>query len=627
MKLSLKVIIGLWVILLLFIGGLFYSAYSRLKPETFIALVTEQIQKNYPGAKLNVDKVDYRLSVDFNLNLKNVILTRSGKIIGSIGEVELKVPWWLLLLNRGNAQINLSDLVIYVDHSNSITEPAPQTDTTENKNRKIQVVLPGYLADAKYSIRAKNISIKDLHNSRRYFRLSKLLVREFQYGKNSAFELNIPIEIQHKEAKYTSELWLFGDVTPQPELWKLNYRGEFKTRESNDKLQFEDLIIDGKASLKPSDMNLISDFNLLIEKLSIGTGSFIANENELSINMDFQKVPLSFLGIVDQEVKNPYLTELVGFAQGSVRVSKKADQEIANLRAILNFDGNITLGPQSSVPGKWKLVAEDTRWESSFISPKSEVSFFRRSIIDFKRGMITQYNEELGFTGLDFKLAVEPVMKLGDFINLVDNHYFNTVISFKKCQLDKKFVDGNFRYGISPDQKYYQGDLSEALSTLKLNYQLKRPLHQISLELQQFTWIPQYKFLETFFAVQEGKLNGKVEGKWSTDWTDGVWLAQVNATDLKEPTGKWINLVNKISQSFTLDALVSPNQNWSLSLKNKALQINAITFENADPAKVTGLLQTDPKLKSFLVLNYPKNFKWKPVRKEVKELVWQREEL
>lgn len=625
MKLSLKVIISLWVILLLFIGGLFYSAYSRLKPETFIALVTEQIQKNYPGAKLNVDKVDYRLSVDFNLNLKNVILTRSGKILGSIGEVELKVPWWLLLLNRGNAQINLSDLVIYVDHT-SVTELAPINKPEDKSSRAIKVVLPGYLADAKYSIRAKNISVKDLHNSRRYFTLSKLLVREFQYGKNSAFELNIPIEITHKEARYTSDLWLFGDVTPHPDLWRLNYRGEFKTRESNDKLQIDDLIIDGKATLNPSEMNLNSELNLLIEKSSIGKGSFVANENELSINIEFSKVPLSFLSIIDQEVKNPYLTELSGVAEGSIKVTKKPDQELANLKAQLSFDGNITLGPQNFVPGKWQLVAEDSRWETSFISPKSEVSFFRRSIIDFKLGVISQYNEEIGFTGVDLKLAIEPVMRLGDFINLPDPNYFNTSISFKKCMLDKKVVDGSFRYGISPDQKFYQAELSEGLSSLKLNYQLKRPTHQLALELQQFTWMSQYEFLEPFFSAQEGKLTGKVEGKWMSQWTDGLWLAQLNATELKAPTGSWVNLIQKISQSFTLDAQSFPQQNWNMAIKNQGLLINSLVLEGADPAKITGSLQTDPKQKSYLVLSYPKNLRWKPVRKEVKELVWQREE-
>lgn len=116
MRISLKVIGVLWLGLFLIIGGLLFNAYSKLKPETFIALLTEQVQKNYPGAKLNVGKINYRFSLDFNLNLQNIHLRRSGKLLGSIGEIELKVPWWLLLFNRGNAQINLKKLDIYIDH-------------------------------------------------------------------------------------------------------------------------------------------------------------------------------------------------------------------------------------------------------------------------------------------------------------------------------------------------------------------------------------------------------------------------------------------------------------------------------------------------------------------------------
>ncbi|MCP5815823.1 hypothetical protein NL365_27960, partial [Klebsiella pneumoniae] len=78
------------------------------------------------------------------------------------------------------------------------------------------------------------------------------------YGKNSAFELNIPIQIKHNETHYNSDLWLFGDVTPETSQWKLNYRGEFRTKESSDKFLIEDLVINGAATFIPSSLAINS---------------------------------------------------------------------------------------------------------------------------------------------------------------------------------------------------------------------------------------------------------------------------------------------------------------------------------------------------------------------------------
>src|SRR5690606_28037110 len=123
MRISLKLVAFLWLGLFIVIGGLLFSAYSQFKPESFVALIQEQVQKNYPGSKLQVGKVSYGFSLDFNLKLQNVSLHRSDKLISQLAELELKVPWWLLLTNRGNAQINISKLDIYVENEEPVAAP------------------------------------------------------------------------------------------------------------------------------------------------------------------------------------------------------------------------------------------------------------------------------------------------------------------------------------------------------------------------------------------------------------------------------------------------------------------------------------------------------------------------
>ena len=621
MRISLKVIGLLWLGLFLIIGGLLFNAYSKLKPETFIALLTEQVQKNYPGAKLNVGKVSYRFSLDFNLNLRDIHLRRSGKLLGSIGEVELKVPWWLLLFNRGNAQINLSELDIFVDHEES---HALKTKVTALKGRKlIKVELPDYLVDAKFTLGAKSVSIRDIHNARRYFRVSKLLVREFQYGKNSAFEINIPVEINHNNIKYSSDLWLFGDLTPETREWKLNYRGDFRTKETNDKFQIEDLVIKGVSSFIPTTLAITSNVNLLIDKNQVGNGNFQASQDGLAVHLMFSKLPLNYFGFVYEEIKNPYLTKLEGEASGEVKFKKNFDA-LSSVTGKILFNGDLQLSETNKISGKWQIGFLDNRWEVSFMSPKGEASFFRRSVLDMKKNTLSQYTEELGFSGLEISQTIGAVKALPEFITDIPTTYFTSTVSYKQCLLGDKLIDGNFSFGLSPDQKFYQGKLSDGLSSAEMNYSNKNSINSLDIKFLKFNWNPYYTFMAPMFQTSTGMVDGKVEGRWGTSWESGQWLVQLNGTELTETKGKLPDFLTKTSSFFEIDSRTSPKQSLNFSVKNNILSINSLMLENTQSAKITGSLS--PKQKSTLTFSYPKNKKFKPLKKEVIEVYWMQKE-
>ena len=285
MKLSTKAVLAGWVILFIALGSLVYSAYSKLKPDSLVSLFNSQIQRSYPSSNLSIGKIDYVFSIDFKLSLKNLSLTKDNKTLATADEVQFKIPWWLILLNRGNASINIDNLDVFVSSEGNDSLDSMPTGRVSNSVMKIEAQLPRYLLDAHYTLRAKNISIKEMDGDRRYFSLSKLLVREFQYGKNSAFELNIPISISHKNKRFASDLWLFGDVTPEINEWKLNYRGEFKTKDTVEGFQFEDLVIDGKSTFNPTAVDLSSVIELLVEKKKIGTGEIVAKYNQLQFHL------------------------------------------------------------------------------------------------------------------------------------------------------------------------------------------------------------------------------------------------------------------------------------------------------------------------------------------------------
>lgn len=625
MRVSLKVLGVLWLGLFLIIGVLLFNAYRKLKPEAFIALMTEQVQKNYPGTDLNVENVSYRFSLDFNLKLENIQLRRAGKVLGSIGEVELKIPWWLLLFNNGNAHVSVKNLDIYVDYEDDYTKTLPVIKTENTKAKKIKVELPSYLAEAKFTFRAKNISIRDISNARRYFTVSKLLVREFQTGKNSAFEINIPIDIKQGGTQYLSDLWLFGDITPKDKFWDLNYRGEFRTRESNDKFLIEDLVIGGKASFEPSNLQVKSVLELQMDKKKVGTGELDVSQESLVLQLNFTSFPLNYFQFLYEQIKNPYLTNLDVDSSGSLRFEKMLGSSQASLVGKIGFDGNFMFNEKDFITGKWQIGFNDSKWEVSFMSPKGEASFFRRSVVDLRKGIVKQYIEEIGFSGLDLSLTIAPVKPLAVFLSDTTNSHYQTSITYNNCLLGDQILSGSFKYGTSPDQNYYQGELKDSKNTFSLNYS-KKSQKQFEAIFSQFKWNQSFLFLSPFFSASSGIIDGKVQGRWlDSGWESGEWVSNMKILAGEGMSGRVFDMIAKTNSFFDNTTLHHKDISLNFSAKNGILNLNSLLLEEPDSIKISGSLSS--RQKSFLTRSFPKNKKVKPVKKEVLEAYWMQKEI
>ena len=626
MRLSTKAILWAWAVLLVILGSLIFSAYSKLNPDSLISLLNKQVQRSYPGSNLTIAKIDYGFSLDFKLTLRTLTLTKGEKTLASANEVQLKVPWWLILLNRGNAQVNISNLIVFVSSPSDAPVSVPAKTSSKSDVAKVEVDIPKYLMDAHYTLRAKNISVKELDGDRRYFTLSKLLVREFQYGKNSAFELNIPITITHKNKKYTSDLWLFGDVTPTLKNWSLNYRGEFRTKETSEGFQFDNLVIDGKSAFNPSTIDFSSVIDLSVDRKKVGSGDISAKSSHFELNLKFSQFPMDFLNLIGEEIKNPFWHKIEGVAEGEVKFSRTYNQDnSSSLTAKLHFPGPFTLGPDHQIQGLWHLSFENEKWETSFITPKREISFFRRAVLDFEKSQVSQYSQEIEFNGYDLQGTLLAVHPLSVLWQPEPQPYHSTFINLKNCLDGDKVINGSFRYGISPYEKFYQGELVENQSKMNLKYLGKPTQHKLEAEFVNFHWSSAYHIFNPIFSTAAGVLNGKIDGAWSTHWSDGTWLFKLSADQLKEPQGDFMNLNQDILNYFNLDSSAAVKRNWNASVAKKNIKITSLVLDGTDPAVISGNLSTAPKAKSYLTLTYPKNKKWKPVKKDVIEVFWKKE--
>lgn len=615
MRVSFKIIGIIWGILLLILGSLVYMAYSKLNPDALVSMMKEQVERVSPGSELQIGSIDYRFSVDFKLDLKDITLVNSGQKIGSIEEIQIKLPWWLFLTNSGSAQINLSRLDFKVPKS----KPAAKSGTvmaTDGDHSKVKLIIPSYLSSAKYTIRAKDIIIRDEEDSHRYFNLRKLLVREFQYGKTSVFELTLPIEINHNSAKYNSELWLFGDLNPAESSWSINYRGEFKTRDVADKFQLEDLTIDGKATMVTSNFQISSGLQFLIEKQVVGHGSVQLGEDKLNVGLQFQRFPLSYLSIIDQEIKNPYMPMLEGYGQGQLTFAKVSG-EPSTLISKVDFEGMMLLGSDRVYAGKWLLSFDNTKWETSFITPNGEVSFFRRSLVDLDKGTVVQYNEEVGFSGIELQKALAAVKGLTQFREEPSLAYYSSVSSFKDCLQGERKVNGQIKYGRSPDLRFYQVDLSDSQGNFEFAYQGKGEAEQVSFKAREFSW-EGFPILEPYFNMSVGILNGSLQGKWNQEWSKGDWKVDLKMTGVDAFSGQLMSMQQKLLQIFDVAPTPVTAFNLKTEMTKEKMLLTNLAVEGETPLRLTGTLGPGSS-SSQLTLHHPKNKAMKPIKKELNQ--------
>ena len=167
--------------------------------------------------------------------------------------------------------------------------------------------------------------------------------------------------------------------------------------------------------------------------------------------------------------------------------------------------------------------------------------------------------------------------------------------------------------------------MKEGQSALNLDYLNKSANQQIKIDFTNFFWHSSYHFFDPFFYSTEGIIDGSIEGKWSQHWSSGKWLFNFKAQGLKNLEGEFMDLNQNLWSYFNIDPLIFENQKWKGSIVNSAIKLSAVTLEGKDISLISGSLTTTPKLKSYLTLTHPKNKKWKPVKKEVTEVFWKKE--
>lgn len=604
-RISMKAILWTWLLLIVLLFSLGYNAYDKLRPEAFVQLATEQVQKNIPNSQLVVGSVDYSFSVDFNIKLKQVTVLRDDLQIAKIGELELKIPWWLLITHKGTAQVNVGQVEILLN-SNDVKKITHSSEESSAEGPKtVEISIPQYLAQAQFTLRAKDVALKNEDASRTYLQISKLLVRGFALSKNSAFEIKLPVWLEHNDQTYNSEIWLFGDLTPEKDKWAFNYTGEFRTKDIDAQISFDDVALEGTITLLLPQFSISSQTNFMIDKEEKGMASFALDQSMWKLDLDFNSLPLEFLGLFEKEILNEYFPKFEGEAQGNISLFQKFDYEDIFLQGKLSFPGKFSF-QNFSHEGSWHLTFDNNLWLNRFEG--DFIKFSKENLIAFSEGKILEVKETYEFSDLTLEEVLKFIPPLEKVVKTEVPEHKSFLLTGIKRE-DGEILEGSFELTGNIAAFNYSGELKNKNESLKFTY-LSDVDHSIDLQMKSFKMVKGFDLFSPWINGM-GVLDLEFSGRELTQFPLGLWKLKgvLVSEDMKGMVPSYLQNL------WTVFERNPKKQELNMFVNNKKSQIKLI---DKDDKPVTLEISLNRNLNNDS--NATLIFSGRPVKKIVKKV-------
>lgn len=567
-RVSLKAVLWSWLVLILLLVGLAYNAYDKLRPEAFVQLANEQIKKNIPQSELVVDSVDYSFSLDFNIKLKQITVIREQSQVAKIGELELKIPWWLLVTHRGTAQVNISQVEILLS-SNDVKKIAKNDEgSSEDKAKTIEFEIPQYLSDAQFTLRAKDVALKNEDASRTYLQISKLLVREFALKKNSAFEIKLPVWFEHNGLTFNSEVWLFGDLTPDRDKWSFNYTGDFRTKDIDAKISFDDVALEGTITMLLPQFTIDAQNTFMIDKEEKGNASFKLDRSTWKLDLEFSALPMEFLALFEKEILNDYLKQFTGEAQGKIVLWQKLAAEEFTLNGNLIFPGQFKLD-QLMQDGQWYLTFDNNLWVMRF--ENDQIKYSRENLIAFNQAQLMEIKESFELSELSFEDAFK-------FVPSLENVSKVEIPQSKSIQLTNvkrgdELFNGSFELSTNMAAFNYMGEMKGPKESLKFSY-VSDAETALDLNLKTFKMVKGFELFSPWISG-EGMLNMDFSGKELNQFPLGSWKL-TGRIENENLNGLFISHLQTIWSEFDRNP---KKQEFNFNMNSKNTQMKLIDID------------------------------------------------
>lgn len=206
MNKKIKIVLGLFLVLLVSIGSVFYFVSKKIDPQLIKAKTIQAIEKSLPGSKVEISEVNYSLGFKVELEIQgfNISNAMSNEVLFNVQELSVDVPILSILLNGGTVDVKVIspqlNLETYTDGTNNWSKvlPAPTPseaktkDSSESEDNKAQgFELPSFVEKSKVDLKVSNLKLTYAQDKAKSTEVlvNKILLKDLNLKKTTAFEI------------------------------------------------------------------------------------------------------------------------------------------------------------------------------------------------------------------------------------------------------------------------------------------------------------------------------------------------------------------------------------------------------------------------------------------------------
>lgn len=216
-----KIILGVFTLFIVLMGGALYYASTKLKPEEIKKIVITQTQKVFPKSSVELSSVDISLGFNVKVNLEKfqINLPKDGSTVEmlAVDHLVIKVPIWAIITNSGVIEIQLdAPLMNYQEFNEGnnwtfamdlkdpkTNEPNEDKKPADMSNANSAV---DFFGKSKVNVKFSDVKVKYglRDNSNGEIKVSKFLIKGLNFESATAFEIQSNAKFVMKDESIVS---------------------------------------------------------------------------------------------------------------------------------------------------------------------------------------------------------------------------------------------------------------------------------------------------------------------------------------------------------------------------------------------------------------------------------------